>query len=601
MLKVTVILFTVAVTFIFGQPFINNECFSDTFGYYYLDSDTTAPGAPVFNWISIYNRGTRITGLADDNVKGPAPTGFNFPFYWKQVNSFYIGSNGYISYGDNFLSAPPFQSLPSIKRPNNIIAPLMADLDFTTGTPSCWYWTNAADTFIVEFDSIQFWSTGGLATFQIILCRSDLSITFQYQTVQGTPFGGWSSTNSNTVGIENSIGTIGVQYLHDGAPTQNQLHDSLAIKFFRPCSSNLEIHDVRPLYSLNKQSGAVFVLPGNTRTVWTKVENTGNCYEDWYPIYAKITDSSGSQVYADSQDIICRIPGFIDSIMFLNSWIPATTGRYCLNVQTALTSDMCRTNDTMQVEVNVVNNYNDLAYDNGPNVFFNWNRSAGFANQFVPPQYPWYIRGAKIYASAPSPSDITIKLLDDNGPDNSPGDVLAQTIVTVTSPNWYFVAFPDPVTVIYNGSFFIGATSQVANQLSFGMDTTTPFSHRLWEYTGTWNLSRYSLSRDVCIRSMVFTGVDELPTKNLVSSLFSIIPNPFRQNAVIHFQNPFRQNKIVRIFNTTGVRVRTIATKEEYAIWDGRNDAGVHLPNGCYFVRFADEPVKSISKVIIAR
>ena len=33
----------------------------DTFGYRYLDSDTTAPGAPTYNWVSIKGVGTRIT------------------------------------------------------------------------------------------------------------------------------------------------------------------------------------------------------------------------------------------------------------------------------------------------------------------------------------------------------------------------------------------------------------------------------------------------------------------------------------------------------------------------------------------------------------
>jgi flagellar hook assembly protein FlgD len=100
---------------------------------------------------------------------------------------------------------------------------------------------------------------------------------------------------------------------------------------------------------------------------------------------------------------------------------------------------------------------------------------------------------------------------------------------------------------------------------------------------------------------VTFVGIQEQMGMNPVSAQSIIIPNPFNKNAVIHFTNPLRQNKTLHIYNTTGTIVRTIATKEEFAIWDGRNDAGLRLSNGCYFVYFIDEPTKSLHKVIIAR
>ncbi|MEO0102427.1 MAG: hypothetical protein ABIK81_01850, partial [candidate division WOR-3 bacterium] len=58
----------------------------DAYGYRWIDSDTTAPGAPVYNWIDITGIGDTIRGLADDNVLGPFPIGFDFPYYWYTVN-----------------------------------------------------------------------------------------------------------------------------------------------------------------------------------------------------------------------------------------------------------------------------------------------------------------------------------------------------------------------------------------------------------------------------------------------------------------------------------------------------------------------------------
>jgi hypothetical protein len=599
----TVMITMLSLSSIIPQPTnLSRYPYSDTFGYYCLDSDTTAPNAPIFNWISIYNYGTRITGLADDNVRGPIPLGFFFKYYWTRQESFYINSNGCVCFNDEFLSAYPFQELPSTQRPNNLLAPLMADLDFSVGTPSCWYWTNFADTCIIEFDSVQFWSTGGLLSYQIILCRSDSSITFQYLTVQGNPAGGWSSAHSNSVGIENSLGNIGIQYVKDSLPVQNMLHDSLAIKFLRAPVIQPYLEDMRVDYAMNKQSSAIFLHPDNPLNIWAAIENSGNVWMGYYPVVTKITDAQDSLVFADTEYACAYAPGMIDSVVFTDTWLPMRTGRYCLNVLTSYTGDICPSNDSMQVVINVIDSFNwyYLAYDSEPNVLHDWDRPAGFANQFVPPHYPWYIRGTHLYASAPAPTNVTVKVFDDDGPGNSPGNVLAQTDMIVSNPNWYFVAFPDPGVTINDGAFFIGATSPVAN-LSFGMDTIPPFSHRLWEYTGTWQLSRFNLNRDVCIRSLTFVDIEEFTHKNIMGSEISINPNPFRDYTMIRFTNPLRANKKIRIYNALGFLVRSFISHDEIVIWNGKNYNGVKLANGCYFLCLDDNLKSSLHKIILTR
>ncbi|MEO0108435.1 MAG: hypothetical protein ABIK62_04605, partial [candidate division WOR-3 bacterium] len=72
----------------------------DAYGYRYIDSDTTEGNPPVYEWHSIRDIGMPVSGLADDNVVGPFPIGFEFPYYWYTVNSVFIGSNGYIAFGD---------------------------------------------------------------------------------------------------------------------------------------------------------------------------------------------------------------------------------------------------------------------------------------------------------------------------------------------------------------------------------------------------------------------------------------------------------------------------------------------------------------------
>ena len=104
----------------------------DVYGYKYLDSDTTAPGAPTYKWVSIKGVGTKITTLLDDNTAGPFPIGFSFPYYWYRVDSVIVGSNGYITFGDTTKSQQPFKSVPSTNRPNDQLAPLLSDLDAPT-------------------------------------------------------------------------------------------------------------------------------------------------------------------------------------------------------------------------------------------------------------------------------------------------------------------------------------------------------------------------------------------------------------------------------------------------------------------------------------
>ena len=215
----------------------------DSFGYRYLDSDTTCPGSPTYNWVDIKGYGTEITGLGDDNYVGPFPIGFEFPYYWYRVDTVYVGADGYITFTHGSLPGLPPNPVPDTSEPNNTVAPLLSDLDCSSGG-SVWRWTSAdADTFIIEYDSIRFWSTGGINTFQIILSRPDSTITIQYREQSGAPYGGWAPENNQT-GIENVSGAIGLNYLSGMYPPQNMYHDSLAVLFIPPESTAMRTDSV---------------------------------------------------------------------------------------------------------------------------------------------------------------------------------------------------------------------------------------------------------------------------------------------------------------------------------------------------------------------
>ncbi len=569
----------------------------DSFGYRYLDSDTVCPGAPVYNWIEIKRVGTRVTGLGDDNVVGPFDIGFDFPYYWYRVRQVYIGSNGYIAFHDNALNASPFQRIPSPTRTNNTLAALMSDLDPSpSGSPngSVWIWTSPDnDTFIVQYDSIRFWSTGGNNTFQIILSRPDSSITFQYKEQSGAPYNGWVP-DANQCGIENVSGRIGLNYLSGNIPPGNMYHPELAVKFIPPESTTLRIHDVAVRNAMNDRNGGMFVLNRQPITFWGVIQNTGNQSEPQFWAIARVRNQAGSVMFIDSTTVRGLAPSETDSVVFPRTWTPTSTGMYLIEVISKLPGDAVPLNDTAKIELRVVTMPATLTYDRGTQThMWSWNGPGGYGNRFVPPIYPCYITGARVYMASTNPVTCAIGIFDDNGLGGSPGDTLYMTTVNVSAEQWYTITPPSPIP-INEGAFFVGAISTVSNAPSFGHDSVAPISNQSWEYTGVWAPSRNP--QDAMINATITdnVGIIELqPAPFNPQTKLLVLPNPVA--GIIRLTLNSTATAEVELFDATGKMLRTIVLNNGTGIFDARR-----LAAGIYFVRVKsnDAPV---SKVIISR
>ncbi|MEO0100808.1 MAG: hypothetical protein ABIK84_00205 [candidate division WOR-3 bacterium] len=490
----------------------------DAYGYRWIDSDTTAPGAPVYNWIDITGIGDTIRGLADDNVVGPFPIGFDFPYYWYTVNSFFVGSNGYIAFGDNFLSAHPFQNFPNAARPNNTLAPLMCDLDFSAGSPLCMYWTNNRDTCIISYINVPFWNTGGSNTFQIILTKADSSIYFQYQTQNGAPYNGWQSTGSSTIGIENITGRVGLSYMHAGQPTYNMPHASLAIKFYPPPTTGYQVRDIAAWAVMNDNSEGVFVHLGDTVFPRGKVKNAGNVPTGSFPVYCRIR-SGANVVFAETIQVASSNPGEVININCTRRYVPTATGLYTMVIRSALSGDSVPSNDSLVLEMRVVQYPGELRWEDlsTPRAMYYWNGPGGYGNKFYPPRYPASVTQAKVYASG-SNTPVSVLVLDDNGPNGAPGDTLFITTINISTQQWYTVNVTPPVNIA-SGAFYVGCISAVSMAPSFGMDTLPPVSRLGWEYTNSWAPSRHAAQHDIMIRAVcdVGSGIKEIVGEKEIS------------------------------------------------------------------------------------
>ena len=566
----------------------------DDYGYRYLDSDTTCPGAPTYSWVEIKGIGTEVDGLGDDNVVGPFDIGFDFPYYWYKVTQVYVGSNGYVAFHDNTMAANPFQYLPSPTRPNNLLALLMSDLDLSSHG-SVWYWGNA-DTFIVEFDSCRFWGTGGNNSFQVVLSRPDSSITFQYKEQSGEPTNGWAPNNNQT-GIENITGNVGLSYLSGTNPARNMYHSNLAVRFIPPESTSYEVHNCGVRNAMNDRSGGVFAVNGAPMKFWAVAQNYGNQPESDFWSFVRVRDSVGTVEFADSILTSASNPGDADSVVFAGAWTPGINGVYTIETHTSLAGDMFPVDDTITVEMHVIDLPGTLSYDKGwADGVVTWTVPSGYGCRFVPPVYPCSVSSIRFLAQATPAIQCALGLFDDNGSGGSPGDTLYIANVSVGTRNWCTLNLPAPV-VIEEGAFFVCGISPIPNAPGFGMDSTPPFSRQCWEYDGfVWAESRHVNVADMMFNATIsgVVGVKEElePVKIGERLCITANPNPFATRCRLSLSSP-GSAQAIEVYDATGALVKTLSLENGAAVLDSR-----FLPGGIYFARPASKDA-SVLKLVV--
>jgi hypothetical protein len=115
--------------------------------------------------------------------------------------------------------------------------------------------------------------------------------------------------------------------------------------------------------------------------------------------------------------------------------------------------------------------------------------------------------------------------------------------------------------------------------------------------------------RDVENRELagtVTTAIDSPATAPMATSFRAPAPNPARGSATLSFTLERPAPATLRVYDTAGRLVRTLASGpfpagESRATWDGRSDAGEPAPNGIYFVEFAGGDVRAVHKLILVR
>jgi gliding motility-associated-like protein len=151
--------------------------------------------------------------------EGPFPIGFNFTYYGNTYSQFYINGNGLVMFTAPAGNYNTEASIPTAAAPNNFIAAFWDDL-MIDGTGKILYTTiGAAPTrrLIVQFNNMVFnGAPTFMGSFAIILNETSNIIQVQYHLIvnNSSPKAHGSSA---AIGIENSDGSAGIQYLFDTA------------------------------------------------------------------------------------------------------------------------------------------------------------------------------------------------------------------------------------------------------------------------------------------------------------------------------------------------------------------------------------------------
>jgi len=465
-------------------PIILDQGGPDAFGYHWIDNDSA--GGPAYNWIDISSIGVQVTGLADDNNVGPFQMGFDFPYYWYTVDHMWIGSNGYISFSSNANFAHPFANIPYNGNPNDLVAVLTGDLDFSRGIGTCYYYTNNADSFIVSWINVREFGYDSTHTFQLILSASDSSLTFQYGENHGN-FLDSNGQNMDVIGIENVNGQVGIQYLRNNAPSNHMWHDGLALRFYPIPDPDFVVHDFGVLDGFHDGSGADFIHDDSSYTIRVLVKNFGNQFESALRTSCIIRRGT-TVVYHDTLDLAAMDPGEMLWVEYPDRFTVDSVITYKVAFATLMLGDQNSNNNSLTFELDGYRLPQELRYcDDIGEASRSWTGDfSGFGLEFQVPETLRVTRASiNVVASVNGPAYVWFLPDDGTGmPDQD--NILAADTADITTSGWVDFDFSWATNLYFapNAKFWLVAVHAFMNTFAFSMDQTVPLSYRGWEYTG---------------------------------------------------------------------------------------------------------------------
>lgn len=591
----------------------------DDFGYTWKTSDD--PDGPTFEWIDITATGTEVTGLVDDNSAPLVDIGFDFQYYWLTFDRIKMGSNGWLSFSNVSNIAWCFPNMPAAGGGNNILAPLMADLNFamSTNPAQLFYLNDGAGRFIVSYINVPFWMAAdpeftGSNTFQVILDSNDNSITFNYLDVESGVYNPNAGCLTETViGIENTTGTIGLEVAVEMIPENNT-----AIRFEYPSMSTFEITDISAAWNSTPDNLGKFYLPGDEVPTVAGLTNTGNVeISESISLLARINSNTGVN-YIQGGEIDTIIPAGETVEFVLPPLNPAgvdnTPGNYSFNAQIGLSGDLVSDNNINTSEFSVL----DISSEDGivmsyvrsetPGGQISWNGGGGDSGMAVyidPPFYPATITSVEMFVlgdAANMDDAFSIQIYDDDGTNGSPGSLIGLETVNAGTYNpageWVVKELAASLTITSGGVYVTWVME--GNALAIGTEEVGPFSRQSFELVGgAFAQYRSNESTDVMIRTVLdnpfFVSVDDVELDNGVK----VFPNP--TNGIININNQLASDDIsrVQVYNTLGQIV--FDRPVNIAAGDLQSIDLSNQPQGIYYLNIQADKAQITRKISLSK
>lgn len=549
----------------------------DRGGYRWIDSD--APGGPTFNWVDISGTGMKIT-LGDDDNQGPFALGFSIDFYGRLCDSVRVCSNGWLSFTSESHQFHHFP-LPDTRDPNSLLAPLWADLDPAQGGSVYYLADTAQGLFVVTWLDVPFRSSGDSCTFQVVLDTSG-SALFQYLRL---PPAARLGSDSCSVGIEDDSGLIGLEYLRDGTPGQNLLHDSLAVRFYRLQKDVCPSLVLRPV-------GHAFV--GDSVAPLVKLWNPGRSTATF-----PVTLSIGAGYEAETT--VTDLAPLAEKLLLFPAWVPAEES--CeLELVTTLSGDEFPANDTLRTEL--VGSYaGELRYDDGePDAWYMKNGSptnewAG-AVRFSVPYGQFHLLGARVFVDDTTRFSRVVVCPDSgDAPQVSSPYLLAESVGASQPQSWIDV-MADTLLNTDADLWLVAFWQARAVSPQIGEDRETPIDRRSYFGSPTVRWFAYN-SGDVMARLRIDGKVGIAEVRPVDLPRLEVSPNPFRRTVTLCMKHGTSSAEL-RIRDVAGRWVRDVLLSASgRAAWDGRDQSGRRLPAGAYFIEARTGATPQLVKVVL--
>jgi len=611
---------------------------SDAFGYC-MRTDTSKTDPVTYNWIDTPNDAQQVSGMSDDNFFGPVPINFPFKYYWNTQTEVYIGSNGYLMFGKavNVASSgtgfPEFPTSGGSGTANNFIGAFLTDLTFTdhkgVAIPESkifYFNTDGGNKFVVTYEKAAFWNPveekpegyDGEVTFQVILDKTDNSITINYKDVVGDVARTYRNNPNITYlsyGMENSNGEVGMQFEKNMIPKAGT-----AFKIFYPEKSTFKIKDLAPAWVFNDRNygiikqinDAPFNMTAAVRNVGT--EDASN-FSVRRIVYDYFNGNSTVDALTETVKVDALAVGETKEVEFTKPLNFTVAANYRVAVRVIYADDEVPTNQEISGEIMAKDYPNDeFAYTAGYDQFTASNDYSSAPNRtsdivsrfevgmyYSMPFYPCYVRGAVagLWVLGNGPAEDTLlgykmRLFDDSGVNGAPGKEL--DFVDVTGADIFALQDPEKKQD-ESDSYFIPVESKFSKEIKLedgkglylsykGNEPEDPqnpghsdflyvdkieggpISNRSFEITGgLWAPYRERNNSDFCLQLLISRKPTGREDVNLLLTEENLFPNPANDFTKVSFQLLNRSNVGITVINSLG---QTVSTQDL-----GKLEAGV--------------------------